>query len=143
MGSYRCCDDDFRETSVGFSGVIFAMLAVAIVYVLATSYVSMLARRKNSLCLLALGWRTKDLLKIVLIEAAILAGFVSTIALIVEGIFSYVRSEAMNGWSLLWIALFSLVIYLAGATWSAWTIVASHRTKRSRPVNTRKQLVSD
>ncbi|WP_290750599.1 ABC transporter permease [Exiguobacterium sp. UBA3968] len=112
----------FRETSVGFSGVIFAMLAVAVVYVLATSYVSMLARRKEFAVLLALGWRTKDLYKIVLIEAAILAGFVSTVALIVEGIFSYVRNEAMNGWSLLWIALFSLVIYLAGATWSAWTI---------------------
>ncbi len=112
----------FRETSVGFSGVIFAMLAVAIVYVLATSYVSMLARRKEFAVLLALGWRTKDLYQIVLIEAAILAGFVSTVALIVEGIFSYVRNEAMNGWSLLWIALFSLVIYLAGATWSAWTI---------------------
>ncbi|KTR27806.1 hypothetical protein RSA11_03840 [Exiguobacterium indicum] len=112
----------FRETSVGFSSVIFAMLAVAIVYVLATSYVSMLARRKEFAVLLALGWRTKDLYKIVLIEAAILAGFVSTVALIVEGIFSYVRNEAMNGWSLLWIALFSLVIYLAGATWSAWTI---------------------
>ncbi|MBF8152870.1 ABC transporter permease [Exiguobacterium sp. TBG-PICH-001] len=112
----------FRETSVGFSGVIFAMLAVAIVYVLATSYVSMLARRKEFAVLLALGWRTKDLYKIVLIEAAILAGFVSTVALIVEGIFSYVRNEAMNGWSLLWIALFSLVIYLAGAAWSAWTI---------------------
>ncbi|WP_215084138.1 ABC transporter permease [Exiguobacterium sp. s78] len=112
----------FRETSVGFSGVIFAMLAVAIVYVLATSYVSMLARRKEFAVLLALGWRTKDLYKIVLIEAAILAGLVSTIALIVEGIFSYVRNEAMNGWSLLWIALFSLVIYLAGAAWSAWTI---------------------
>lgn len=112
----------FRETSVGFSGVIFAKLAVAIVYVLATSYVSMLARRKEFAVLLALGWRTKDLYKIVLIEAAILAGFVSTVALIVEGVFSYVRNEAMNGWSLLWIALFSLVIYLAGATWSAWTI---------------------
>ena len=112
----------FRETSVGFSGVIFAMLAVAIVYVLATSYVSMLARRKEFAVLLALGWRTKDLYKIVLIEAAILAGFVSTVALIVEGIFSFVRNEAMNGWSLLWIALFSLVIYLAGAAWSAWTI---------------------
>ncbi len=122
MGSYRCCDDDLPRDERRFSGVIFAMLAVAIVYVLATSYVSMLARRKEFAVLLALGWRTKDLYKIVLIEAAILAGFVSTIALIVEGIFSLVRSEAMNGWSLLWIALFSLVIYLAGATWSAWTI---------------------
>jgi hypothetical protein len=112
----------FRETSVGFSGVIFAMLAFAIVYVLSTSYVSMLARRKEFAVLLALGWRTKDLYKIILIDAAILAGFDSTIALIVEGIFSLVRNEAMNGWSLVWIALFSLVIYLAGAVWSARTI---------------------
>jgi len=112
----------FRETNVGFSGVIFAMLAVAIVYVLATSYVSMLARRKEFVVLLALGWRTKDLYRIVLIEAALLAGFVSIVALIVESIFSYVRSETMNGWSLLWITLFSLVIYLAGAAWSSFTI---------------------
>ncbi|MGX8177169.1 ABC transporter permease [Exiguobacterium artemiae] len=112
----------FRETSVGFSGVIFAMLAVAIVYVLATSYVSMLARRKEFAVLLALGWRTKDLYKIVLIEASILASFVSIVALIVEGIFSYVRSETMNGWSLIWITLFSLVIYFAGAVWSSFTI---------------------
>ncbi|WP_026831386.1 ABC transporter permease [Exiguobacterium antarcticum] len=112
----------FRETSVGFSGVIFAMLAVAIVYVLATSYVSMLARRKEFAVLLALGWRTKDLYRIVLIEAVLLAGFVSVIALLVESIFSYVRNETMNGWSLLWITLFSLVIYFAGAAWSAFTI---------------------
>ncbi|MCK2157241.1 ABC transporter permease [Exiguobacterium sp. 17-1] len=112
----------FRETSVGFSGVIFAMLAVAIVYVLATSYVSMLARRKEFAVLLALGWRTKDLYRIVLIEAALLVGFVSVVALIVESIFSYVRNETMNGWSLLWITLFSLVIYFAGAAWSAFTI---------------------
>ncbi|WP_426353490.1 ABC transporter permease [Exiguobacterium sp. R-39] len=112
----------FRETSVGFSGVIFAMLAVAIVYVLATSYVSMLARRKEFAVLLALGWRTKDLYRIVLIEAALLAAFVSVVALIVESIFSYVRNETMNGWSLLWITLFSLLIYFAGAAWSAFTI---------------------
>lgn len=112
----------FRETSVGFSGVIFAMLAVAIVYVLATSYVSMLTRRKEFAVLLALGWRTKDLYRIVLIEAALLAGFVSVIALLVESIFSYVRNETMNGWSLLWITLFSLVIYFAGAAWSSFTI---------------------
>lgn len=112
----------FRETSVGFSGVIFAMLAVAIVYVLATSYVSMLARRKEFAVLLALGWRTKDLYKIVMIEALLLASFVSFIALLVEGIFSYVKQEPMNLISLLWIVLFSLAIYLAGAAWSAWTI---------------------
>lgn len=112
----------FRETSVGFSGVIFAMLAVAIVYVLATSYVSMLARRKEFAVLLALGWRTKDLYKIVVIEAAILAGFVSIVALLVESIFSYVRNETMNVLSLVLIAGFSLLIYLTGAAWSAWTI---------------------
>ncbi|WP_214845662.1 MULTISPECIES: ABC transporter permease [unclassified Exiguobacterium] len=112
----------FRETSVGFSGVIFAMLAVAIVYVLATSYVSMLARRKEFAVLLALGWRTKDLYRIVMIEAVLLAGFVSLVALLVESIFSYVRNETMNVLSLVLIAGFSLLIYLTGAAWSAWTI---------------------
>ncbi|WP_214808182.1 ABC transporter permease [Exiguobacterium sp. s102] len=112
----------FRETSVGFSGVIFAMLAVAIVYVLATSYVSMLARRKEFAVLLALGWRTKDLYRIVIIEAVLLAGFVSLVALLVESIFSYVRNETMNVLSLVLIAGFSLLIYLTGAAWSAWTI---------------------
>ncbi len=56
---------------------------------------------------------------------------------------SLVRSEAMNGWSLLWIALFSLVIYLAGAICRRGRFAGSHRTKQSKTVNTRKQLASD
>ncbi|WP_114570211.1 ABC transporter permease [Exiguobacterium flavidum] len=112
----------FRETSVGFSSVIFAMLAVAVVYVLATSYVSMLARRKEFAVLLALGWRTQDLYRVVALEALLLAGFVSFVATLVEAVFSYIQQERMNLGSLVLIGAFSLAIYLTGAAWSAWTI---------------------
>ncbi|MBN3554042.1 ABC transporter permease [Fictibacillus nanhaiensis] len=112
----------FKETTMGYSGIILSMVAVAIVYVLANSYVSLLARRKEFAILLSLGWQTKDLIRIVTIESVMMATFVSLVAIVVETFFTVNYGEPFNVLSILSISFFSFVIYLTGAAWSSYTI---------------------
>jgi putative ABC transport system permease protein len=112
----------FRETTMGYSGIILSMVAVAIVYVLANSFVSLLARRKEFAILLSLGWRTKDLIKVVCMESVLIAAFVSFIAILVEAFFTIQYTEPFNVLSITFTSMFSFVIYLSGAAWSSYTI---------------------
>ncbi|SHG06429.1 ABC transporter permease [Ornithinibacillus halophilus] len=70
----------FREAKIGFTGVVFSVIAVAIVYVWATGLVSMLARRKEFAVLLSIGWRPGQLSKMLLYEAMILGAFVALLS---------------------------------------------------------------
>lgn len=112
----------FRETSAGYSGVVLSIIGVAIIYVLTTSYIAMLSRRREFAILLALGWSQKDLYKIIYLEALILVALVSIVSLVIESVFFLIQGEAFSFWSWSLITAFSLLIYLSGATWSAFNI---------------------
>lgn len=112
----------FRETSAGYSGVVLSIIGVAIIYVLTTSYITMLSRRREFAILLSLGWSQKDLYKIIYLEAIILAFLVSIVSLAIESAFFIVQGEGLSLWSWSLITAFSLLIYLSGATWSALNI---------------------
>ena len=62
----------FKEAKVGYSILIFCVVAVAITYVWAMSLVSLLTRRKEFAILLAVGWRPGQLSKLLFVEATIL-----------------------------------------------------------------------
>ncbi|WP_445001696.1 ABC transporter permease [Exiguobacterium alkaliphilum] len=112
----------FRETSAGYSGVVLSIIGVAIIYVLTTSYIAMLSRRREFAILLALGWSQRDLYKIIYIEALILAALVSIVSLAIESVFFFIQGAGFSFWSWSLITAFSLLIYLSGATWSAFNI---------------------
>ncbi|WP_164669828.1 ABC transporter permease [Virgibacillus doumboii] len=60
----------FRETSLGYTSILLAVLLIGSMYVLATSYVSFLTNRKEYSILLALGWRT-NMLRIMIVTEAV------------------------------------------------------------------------
>ena len=61
----------FRETQLGYSGIVAGVIAVAAVYVLAMNGMSFLARRKEVAILLAVGWRPSQVTRMVLLEAGL------------------------------------------------------------------------
>ncbi|WP_158598330.1 FtsX-like permease family protein [Falsibacillus albus] len=104
----------FKETSMGFSGVIATVIAVAIIYVLATNYVSLLSRKKDFAVLLSLGWKTKDLFRLVMIEC----GLLSAVSLFLVWGISFIwagQGHAISILKLLIASLFVILIYYSGS----------------------------
>ncbi|CCQ97254.1 conserved membrane hypothetical protein [[Clostridium] ultunense Esp] len=107
----------FHETKLGFSGIIAVVLLVAILYVLATHLVSVLARRKELAVLLAVGWRPTQLFKMVFMESVLLGSFVALISWAIVGL-----SILQSGTSISWLRFFlvgflGFLVYLFGAVW--------------------------
>lgn len=105
----------FKQTEIGFSGVIGSVILVAVVYVFASLLVSLFARRKELAVLLAVGWRPRQLSRMIFLEATLLGCFVAVVACTILGlVLSFHHTET----SLLRIALSGLlgfVIYELGA----------------------------
>ncbi|HEU5139621.1 MAG TPA: FtsX-like permease family protein [Bacillales bacterium] len=114
----------FKETKVGFSGVIGSVMLVAVVYVFASLLVSLLARRKEFAVLLAIGWRPRQLSKLVFLEAGILGVFVAVVSWTILGLVLSVHQTETSLTRLFLTGLFGLVIYELGAVIPA--ILATH-----------------
>lgn len=105
----------FKETKMGFSGIVASVIAVAIVYVWASGIVNLLARRKEFAVLLSIGWRPSQLNRLLFLESSIIGLFVAFTSWIMLG-FVYISSNAMISFNrFLWTGLFGLLIYLLGS----------------------------
>lgn len=105
----------FKETKIGFSGIVASVIAVAIVYVWASGIVNLLARRKEFAVLLSIGWRPSQLNRLLFLESSIIGLFVAFISWIMLG-FVYVSSNATISFDrFLWTGLFGLIVYLLGS----------------------------
>lgn len=105
----------FKETKIGFSGIVASVIAVAIVYVWASGIVNLLARRKEFAVLLSIGWRPNQLNRLLFLEAIIIGLFVAFVSWTMLG-FVYVSSNAMISFDrFLWTGLFGLIVYLLGS----------------------------
>ena len=105
----------FKETKIGFSGIVASVIAVAIIYVWASGIVNLLARRKEFAVLLSIGWRPSQLNRLLFLESSIIGLFVALISWTMLG-FVYLSSEAMISFDrFLWTGLFGLIVYLLGS----------------------------
>lgn len=105
----------FREAKIGFSGLILSVIAVAVIYVWASSLVSLLTRRKEFAVLLSIGWRPSQLSRLLFTENFILGMFVAIIAWMMLG-FVYVNEGAtFDPIRFILTGLFGLVVYMLGA----------------------------
>ncbi|WP_010094760.1 ABC transporter permease [Ornithinibacillus scapharcae] len=105
----------FKETKIGFSGVVASVIAVAIIYVWASGIVSLLARRKEFAVLLSIGWRPSRLSRLLFIESSLIGLFVALISWMMLG-FVYVSSDATITFDrFLWTGLFGLMVYVLGS----------------------------
>jgi ABC-type lipoprotein release transport system permease subunit len=105
----------FKETKMGFSGVIASVILVAILYVFATSLIAMYTRRKEYAVLLAMGWRPEQVSRLILTESAILGCIVALVSWIILGWIGITHNVSTSFIRVFLIGVFGLAIYLLGA----------------------------
>lgn len=105
----------FRESKIGYFGIIASVITVAIIYVWASMIMSLLARRKEFAVLLSLGWRPGQLSKLLFIEAGIIGCFVAMVSWSILG-YVYLSADVfISPRRFLLTGLTGLLIYLCGA----------------------------
>jgi ABC-type antimicrobial peptide transport system permease subunit len=123
----------FQETKMGLTGVIASVIVVAIVYVFSSNLIMMFARKKEFAVLLTMGWRPRQLSKMLFLESTILGLLVGLISWTILGFFEVANSNVNTSpLRLGLIGLFGLVIYWAG------TIIPSVLVSKIRPFETMK-----
>ena len=100
----------FRETTLGYSGVIISMLLVAVVYVFSTSLVSFLSRRKEFSILLSLGWQLTHIRKMLMIESVIQWLMVVFVSFGIECLI-FLQNGVFSTNRILYISAFALLVY--------------------------------
>ncbi|MGE6258194.1 ABC transporter permease [Heyndrickxia sporothermodurans] len=104
----------FKETKIGFSGIILAVMLVAIVYVFATNLVSLLVRRKEFAVLLSLGWRPKQVVRMLFYETLIMGLFVAVLSWIILFIMMKQDPSTISSLKLVSVGIIGLIIYILG-----------------------------
>jgi hypothetical protein len=114
----------YKESKVGSSALMFIILLVAIIYVISTNIVSFLARKRELALLLAIGWRSSNLVKMVFYEAFILGLFValSSVAMSFVAYFQGGDEVPLSIVKFSLIGLIGFVIYLVGAIIPAFIV---------------------
>lgn len=104
----------FKETKIGFSGIILAVMLVAIVYVFATNLVSLLVRRKEFAVLLSLGWRPRQVVRMLFYETAVMGLFVAVLSWTILLILMYQDPKIISPMKLVLVGFSGLIIYILG-----------------------------
>ncbi|MGX8179022.1 FtsX-like permease family protein, partial [Exiguobacterium artemiae] len=104
----------FQEAKVGMSGVIASVIAVALVYVFSSNIILLYARKKEFAILLSLGWRPRQLSKLLFLEATLLGTFVALISWTILGSFWLTTDHPIALGRILLIGLAGLLIYWGG-----------------------------
>lgn len=104
----------FQEAKVGMSGIIASVIAVAIVYVFSSNIILLYARKKEFAILLSLGWRPRQLSKLLFLEATLLGSLVTLIAWTILGSFWITTSHPIALGRILLIGLVGVIIYWGG-----------------------------
>ncbi|WP_029333643.1 FtsX-like permease family protein [Exiguobacterium oxidotolerans] len=117
----------FQEAKVGMSGIIASVIAVALVYVFSSNIILLYARKKEFAILLSLGWRPRQLSKLLFLEATILGTLVALIAWTILGSFWMTTNNPVAFVRILLIGLSGLLIYWGG------TLVPMTLIKRIKP----------
>lgn len=105
----------FRETKVGFSGIILSVVAVAVIYVWASTLVSLLTRRKEFAVLLAVGWRPSQLSRLLFTEGFLFGCFVAIVSWVMLGYVYMSTDTAISPMRFLLTGLIGFAIYLLGS----------------------------
>src|SRR5699024_2710823 len=105
----------FRDTKIGFSGLVLSVMAVAVIYVWASSLVSLLAKRKEFAVLLSVGWRPSQLGRLLFTESLILGLLVAIVAWMILGFVYVTEGATIDPMRFVFAGLFGLAVYLLRA----------------------------
>ncbi|KNH35946.1 ABC transporter permease [Exiguobacterium acetylicum] len=104
----------FQEAKVGMSGIIASVIAVALVYVFSSNIILLYARKKEFAILLSLGWRPRQLSKLLFLEATLLGTLVALISWTILGSFWLTANHPIALSRIILIGLAGLLIYWGG-----------------------------
>ncbi|HLS07433.1 ABC transporter permease [Lentibacillus sp.] len=110
----------FREANLGLTGVLASVIGVAIIYVWATSLVSMFSRRHEFAVLLSIGWRPSQVSKLLFIESMIIGCFVAMISWTMLGLISTFSGTPIELMRFFLTGFSGFAIYSLGAVIPAW-----------------------
>ncbi|MBD7986006.1 FtsX-like permease family protein [Sporosarcina sp. Sa2YVA2] len=105
----------FKEAKIGYTGIIFSVIVVASLYVWASSFVSLLARRNEFAVMAAVGWRPSQISRLLVMESALLGGFVAFVSWTIIGFVYLTEGVAVSPWRFLATGIIAFVIYIIGA----------------------------
>lgn len=117
----------FQEAKVGMSGIIASVIVVALVYVFSSNIILLYARKKEFAILLSLGWRPRQLSKLLFLEATMLGTLVALISWTILGSFWITTDNPIAMSRILLIGLAGLLIYWGG------TLVPMSLIRRIKP----------
>ncbi|QZY88534.1 ABC transporter permease [Exiguobacterium acetylicum] len=120
----------FQEAKVGMSGIIASVIAVALVYVFSSNIILLYARKKEFAILLSLGWRPRQLSKLLFLEATLLGALVALISWTILGSFWLTTDNPIALIRIVLIGLAGLLIYWGG------TLVPMYLIRRIKPYET-------
>lgn len=103
----------FREASLGYSSVLLAVLLIGAMYILATTYVSYLTRKREYSILLALGWKISMLRRMIIMEAVFFVLIIIFAAFAVE-ILLAANGQGFNMMKIGLISITAVAIYCFG-----------------------------
>lgn len=112
----------FRETKLGFSGLIVSIVAVAVIYVWSSSLVSLLSRRREFSLLAAIGWQPNNLSKLFFTEAMIIGSFVALFSWLVLATVHVASDSSIDPVRFLATGFFGFAIYMLGAIFPALAV---------------------
>lgn len=109
----------FHEATLSYSAIIIAVMLVAVMYVLATSIVTLLSRKKEFAVLLAVGWRPSQLVKMTFLESILVGSFVAAISWLMVFLALMQNGQVISIGRFLAVGIIGFLIYLFGAIWPA------------------------
>ncbi|WP_062351830.1 ABC transporter permease [Bacillus kwashiorkori] len=126
-----------QETQVGFGGLVISVIIVALLYVSATSLVSLLARRKEFAVLLAIGWRPKQISKLLLMESMLLGFLAMLISWAILSYIHIVNKQNIHFFEVLIVGFIAFIIYFIGAIVPAILVrnISPHETMRKGEIS--------
>ncbi|WP_313799029.1 FtsX-like permease family protein [Cytobacillus sp.] len=122
----------FKETKLGYSGIIACIILVSIIYVFSTNLVSFLSRKQEFAVLLAVGWKPKQLKNILMVESLLLGLIVSFVTLLIQIALNIIRENSLLISETLLLTFFVLLIYIIGPLGPARLINKIHPSQVMR-----------
>ncbi|MFJ7936353.1 FtsX-like permease family protein [Sporosarcina sp. NPDC096371] len=116
----------FKETKLGYSGIIISVILVAIIYVFSTNLVSYLSRKQEFAVLLSIGWKPRQLKNLLLLESLLIGIIVSLLTFVVQLGLSFKETDTLSISEILLLTFFILLIYIIGPLFPARLINKIH-----------------
>lgn len=133
----------FNEFTTGYTGVFYSILLVPLIYIIATYFIFYLTRKKEFALLLATGWKTSSLNKMIVLEAFMLGIIMTLTSWGIMGIVILQQEIDLSAIRFILIGLMALLISLTGTILPAITVsrITPYQAMQTGEITKRKTKI--